>query len=489
MKTIILFLLVFTLQVTAQEISPKRLYLGNDTHVDLMYNGTEEEWDRKILDMADFYLKLGEDTKNEPDVARRSKWNYDCAYWLYTLEKKTSPEYFNRIINQIKNQQASVPYNFTLPIYGAFSSESILRSFYFGGYLERKYGIDVDIAVCQENATVPLGLASLWAGSGAKYSWKGVCYCATKTKNHGVRDHEMYRYKGLDGQSVLMKWYSILGNNSELGGYSELLEPTVAVWQMDTLCGTKRYPYRIAGAFGKGWDNMVNYSYDMVWHLNHRTRPGTKLFISNELDFFQDFEKTYGSQIPPETKAYGNEWDLLPATLSNVSSGIRREMEKLRNAEALATIFQKDIDFTGLKIQKSDFMYGLSTISAHGWTIDGPVSKKTFTDWARKQHNNIAKYVDTLTQVGLQTWAGKIPAVENGKRVSFFNALNWKRDATIEVKNMGKGNYEIVNESNNQAVDYSFSKEGKLLLFLKDVEALSFSNVKITETAKTLKVK
>ena len=81
-KLLLLPLLLLVNSVWAQPNVPlKRLYLGNDTHVDLMYNGTEEKWSQLVLDMADFYLGLGESTiKEEP--ARQSKWNYDCAYWL-----------------------------------------------------------------------------------------------------------------------------------------------------------------------------------------------------------------------------------------------------------------------------------------------------------------------------------------------------------------------------------------------------------------------
>jgi alpha-mannosidase len=466
----------------AQE--PKRLYLGNDTHVDLMYNGTEKEWDEKIFAMTDFYLKLGEDTKDEPDPARRSKWNYDCAYWLYTLEKHKSPEYFARVIDQIKRQQASVPYNFTLPIYGAFSPEMILRSFYYGGYLERKYGIDVDIAVCQENATIPLGLSSLWAGSGAAYSWKGVCYCATKTQNHGVRDHEMYYYKGLDGQKILMKWYSILGNNAELGGYSELLEPTVAVIQMDSLTNSKRYPYRIAGAFGKGWDNMWNFSYDMVWMLNHRTRPGTKLFISNELDFFKDFEATYGSSLPSQTVAWGNEWDLLPASLTSVSSGIRRAMEKLRSAEAMAALVtvQQPKAFDDLKPLKDNFMYALSVISAHGWTLDGPITKRQFADWAKVQHSNVNTYVDSLYNRSQRLLGNQMASVSSKNRFYVFNQLNWNRSDVADIDWAGNENIVVKDLSTGQLIKHQFviKKEKRYLrIWAENIPSVGYKTYEI----------
>ena len=432
---IILGLSFLTISTFAQDIPLKRLYLGNDTHMDLMYNGTEEKWSKLVLEMTDFYLNLGESTiKEEP--AKRSKWNYDCAYWLWVLERQTSPEYFKRVIAQIKNQQASVPYNFTLPIYGASSAESVLRSFYYGGYLERKYGIDVDIAVCQENATIPLGLPSLFYGSGAKYSWKGVCNCASKTLTKGTRKHEMYWLKGLDDSPILMKWYSNYGWNAELGGYAEILEPTVAVIQMDTLCGSKRYPYRIAGAFGRGWDNMVNYAYDMAWGVNHRTRPGTKLFLSNELDFFKDFEDNYGKQLPSQTLAYGNEWDLLPATMMNVSGSIRRSMEKLRTAEAMASVIvsQQPKAFDHFKKLKDDAMYAISVISAHGWTIDGPIKKPQFAEWARIQEKRIALYVDSLYDESAQILGNKIMITKDKKQFYVFNSLNWSRTDITDIK-------------------------------------------------------
>ena len=195
-----------------------------------------------------------------------------------------------------------------------------------------------------------------------------------------------------------MKWYSNYGWNGELGGYAENLEPTMAVIKMDTMCGTKRYPYRIAGAFGKGWDNMINLSYDMQWGVNYRTRPGTKVFVSNELDFFKDFETTYGDKLPAETLSYGNEWDLLPASFMTVSGSIRRSMEKLRNAEAMASIIVADKPdaFMNLANAKKDAFYAISVISAHGWTIDGPITKKQFADWARIQESRIRNYSDSL---------------------------------------------------------------------------------------------
>jgi alpha-mannosidase len=417
------------------------LYLGNDTHTDLIWNGNEEEWYKYSLDMAKFYLKIGESTRGNPPEAR-SKWNYDVAWTLYMIEKRESKEFFSRIIDQIRLEQASVPFNFTLPVYGASTLESVLRGLYYGGHLERTFGLDLDLAICQENATIPLGLASLWAGCGARYSWRGVCNCATKINTIGTRNHEIYWYTGLDDSRILMKWYSNYGWNAQLGGYGEMLEPTVAVIQMDTLCGSKRYPYHVAGAFGKGWDNIHNYSYDLAWGLGHRTRPGTKLYLSNQVDFFRHFESEYGHALPAVSLSYGNEWDLNLASLSEVSGQLRRSMEKLRTAEAMAAVISRGTNsiLKGLEPLKQDFLYGISMYNLHGWTADGPFDRHDFATYMRNQQKKVTVYTDSLFACSARE-LGKM--IHDGGRdhvVFVFNALSWERNGLVDIQLNGDFN-------------------------------------------------
>ena len=101
-------------------------------------------------------------------------------------------------------------------------------------------------------------MGSLWAGSGVKYSWKGVCECATKLEGLSHRDNEIYKWKGPDDSEIIMKWYNLsnsLMNNQGLGGYAEARSPVVSISDAYSKCNTTNYPYKIAGAFGN-----LNYS-------------------------------------------------------------------------------------------------------------------------------------------------------------------------------------------------------------------------------------
>jgi alpha-mannosidase len=483
-KLLLIALLCFTFQTFSQE--KKRLYLGNDTHTDWMYNGDYDKWKQYIFDMTDFYLGLGEGTIKEKPEAR-SKWNYDSSIWLYMLEKHKSPEYFNRVLAQLKNNQASVPYNFILPAYGATPAEAVIRGMYYSGYLERKYGLDIDIAVAQENATIPLGLSSIWAGSGVKYSWKGVCNCATYTNlKKEKRNHEIYYYTGLDDSKVLMKWYSNGGWNAELGGYAEILEPTIAVIQMDTLCDSKRYPYRIAGAFGKGWDNIVNYSYDLQWGIGHRTRPGTQVILSNQMDFFQDFEKTYGSELPKETLAFGNEWDILCTSLSEVAAGVKRSIEKLRTAEALASVVvtQEPDAFKPLEELKQRAYFALGTYWIHSWTADGPIKRHDVATWARGEQKALQRYVDTLYQVASKKLANKIIKTGDLEQFYVFNAMNWERADYVNLEYDGDKKIYVLNSEEKIVPHQFYTENGKkyLQILAQKIPSVGYKKFSIIST-------
>ena len=113
-----------------------------------------------------------------------------------------------------------------------------------------------------------------------------------------------------------------------------------------------------------------------------------QVIVSNETDFFKDFEKSYGSILPSESVSYGStEWGNSLASLADVSAGVKRSVEKLRTAEALYTLVAlKDKGFgTGLNEMREKAWISCGLYFDHDWTADGVViTKKQRADWARK---------------------------------------------------------------------------------------------------------
>ena len=145
------------------------------------------------------------------------------------------------------------------------------------------------------------------------------------------------------------------------------------------------YPYRVAGAFGKGWDDLSTQTDDVIAAAQAQTNASRQVYVSNQLDFFQDFESTYGSQLPSAGASFGNEWELLVASLSEVSAGVKRSLGKLRAAEAMAALVVAKVPtfLNGRQAARDKAMIDYGLYFEHDWTADGAISKSARAAWWR----------------------------------------------------------------------------------------------------------
>lgn len=103
----------------------------------------------------------------------------------------------------LKDGHISVPLNPPVICPGGMPAEAVIRSMYYGGQLERRFNFRITQAVAMEDQGLPYGIASLWAGAGARYSWKGVCGYATRMTGLSNREREIYWFSGPDGASFI----------------------------------------------------------------------------------------------------------------------------------------------------------------------------------------------------------------------------------------------------------------------------------------------
>ena len=299
-----------TVTAAAQQ---KRVYIANDDHTDYVWNCSEATNRQAFLDMIDYYLDLKDATAgNPPDY--QSRFNCDSALMLRVYQEQRTPAQFNRLLDAIRSGHISAPMTTLVSCYGGTPAEGVLRGMYYAGTLERAHEIRFRLAMSMENQTMPWGLASLWAGSGAHYSWRGVCGCVSRTPYAVEREHEVYWYTGPDGQDVLMKWYSAAHSSpdSTIGGYAEARYPGAAV---DYVTANEpfngfaaRYPFPVIGVFGHGWDFNASITDEFITVAQQMTNAQRRVIVSNELDFFQDFETSHGGEIGAVDYSFGNEW-------------------------------------------------------------------------------------------------------------------------------------------------------------------------------------
>jgi alpha-mannosidase len=447
----------------------KRLYLANDDHTDYMWTGNEAQYDTVFVRMLDYYLAQIDSTQNSPDDLQ-ARFNCDGSYWLRTYQKFRSPAQFERLIGRIRSGHISSPLNSLVSVYGGQPTEAVLRGMYYAGQLERQWNLRFRLAVCMENQTLPLGLSSLWAGSGAKYSWRGVCGCASKISHQSLahRRNQLYRYMGQDGRHVTMKWYNRpIYNGRTLGGYAEARRekaPTHIVDDMgevvadmtvmcDTVSTQSAYPFNVAGAFGYGWDDLATYvAPAFITAARQNTTPTRKVRVSNEEDFFKDIERSY-PKLPAESVSYGNEWDLYPVSMNEHTAHIRRATEKLRSAEALSALVSlKDSTFArDLATARNLAWEAYGLYWEHDWTADGPVPKRDRANWQVKLHHQIVGYVDTLYNRAKLAMGQQLKAASN-PRFYVFNPLNWVRTDAADFAFLGKQPVRVIEVATGKEV-------------------------------------
>ncbi len=328
---------------------------------------------------------------------------------------------------------------------------------YYAGDLERRYKVKIPLAIAMEAQTLPYGLGALWAGAGARYSWKGVCNCLTKIDATGQRPREIYWWKGDDGSRLLMKWQTNLGGDQVIGSYAEARDPAKQINLVSNDPSfAARYPYRIVGLFGHGWDDLITRTDMFPKVARAATRPDRQVIASNMIDFFRDFEAIFGRNLPEFSGSFGNEWDLYPASIQGLASRVRRAVEKLRTAEALASVVtQQDKRFMAGRAQaRARAWIDLGLFWEHDWTADSPkVSKQQRTAWARRLVSEIEAYVDALYDDGIARLSAMVTAPLENERFLVFNPLGWSRSDAADLPLRNEGPVHVVDVVTGEEVD------------------------------------
>lgn len=454
----------------------KRLYLANDDHTDYMWTANEARYDTAFVHMLDFYLRQIDSTRANP-TNFQARFNTDGSYWLRAYQKYRSPAQFNRLIAAIRSGHIGSPLNTLVSCYGAQPTEAVIRGMYYAGQLERSYKLRFRLAEAMENNTIPLGLASLWAGSGAKYSWKGIGgYGSQMTYEYRAnRRHQLYRYTGLDSSGVLMKWYAYNGSpnaHTPFGGYAEcrlvikstdkLAELAQIVSKLDALCDTlspqSAYPYNVAGAFGYGHDDLDNFtSQPFITAARNATTSTRMVRVSNEEDFFADVARSYPN-LPSESVSYGNEWDLYCASMNETTARVRRSTEKLRAAEALASLVAlKSPAFANrLRPARNLAWESFGMYWEHNWTADGPVKQPVRATWQNKIQTQITGYVDSLFVLSASALGGLLNKAEQpgaaAARFYVFNPLSWARNDVADLVYAGSYPVRVIDMATGKPV-------------------------------------
>ncbi|NOT35417.1 MAG: glycoside hydrolase [Candidatus Eisenbacteria bacterium] len=415
-------------------IAQKRIYIANDDHTDYFWSGDAAQYRSAFLSTLDYYMNQIESTAGNISD-HQARYNMDCSLWLWEYERNKSATAYQRLIGHLRTGKLSMPLNPAVLCYGAAPAEAVLRGMYYAGRIERRESLRFPLVVAMENQTLPGGVASLWAGAGAQYSWRGVCGCASQT-SWGNRPREIYHFNGPDGTGVCMKWNTMRGDNEGVGGYAEARDPSAAVdYLTSNSAFLASWPWQASAAFGYGWDDMQSTTSSFVSTAQSKANASRRVIVSNEVDFFEDFLANYSSQIPTFSGSFGNEWDLYSASMGEVTADFRRHIEKLRTAESMASVVSLfDAAFMTPRTTARDLAFMAAGLYyEHDWTADGPVSRSTRAQFQRDQLTNLMNFVNPLLADATTAIGTRIAQPGGTERHFVFNPLSWTRSEAADL--------------------------------------------------------
>jgi len=177
--------------------------------------------------------------------------------------------------------------------------------------------------------------------------------------------------------------------------------------------------------------------------------------------------------------SFGNEWDLYVASLADVAARMRRAVESLRAAEALAAVVHPHdpTPWTGLADDREWAHLAMGLFYDHDWTADGPVGRAPREQFQRDAVADVEAYVADLHAAAAASLGARISRADPSVRtVAAFNPLGWDREGLCEVE-VPAGDWHVVRVADG--VELPSQREGDRLVFRVDVPSLGYRTVEI----------
>ena len=445
----------------------KRIYLAPDDHTDMIWSAPESYYYPYFSNSLDWYLDRIDETAAAPSD-QQMRWNTDGTLWLWAYAQRHTQPQVDRLIGRIRDGHIGVPMNTIVSVHGATPLEGVLRDYYAAGRLERQYGLRFELGIAQENQVSSYGLGALLSGSGARYFHKGVCACASDVQAAGDRQFGAYWWGGQDGSRILSKWMSLepqlpgaVDRNQGPGGYAETFLPRQVVPLVSGDPGfAARWPYDVIGLIGEGWDNVdwFKTNDDPVWGIPAVARDLTdgsrRVIASNMTDFFRDFEASYGASLPTQSVSFGNDWEVCTAAFAAKSGRVKRALEGLRGAEAMATLVALNRPgFLDGRAEARDTAFrSVGLYFEHNVCGGGNSGAGGREAYQEAKAQAIEGYISGLTADARAALGGLIAGAPGTRRVFAFNPLGWVRTDVATAAAPGTGPVRVVDVASGTEV-------------------------------------
>ena len=193
--------------------------------------------------------------------------------------------------------------------------------------------------------------------------------------------------------------------------------------------------------FGQGWDDVVTKNLADPADVQAEVGRQSDLHRLEHRRFLPRVRGALRKRDPDASRrASATSWDLAPASLAEVSARVKRSLEKLRSAEALATLvaLQNPSFLDGRDVARDRAMLDLGLFFEHDFENGGPrVDGAVRIAWQRQVAAEIETYADTLMADASSALGAMIQKSGTNQRFFAFNPLSWSRTDVADVPYSG----------------------------------------------------
>lgn len=373
----------------------------------------------------------GEDTETE-------RWSADGHLWLWAYERRRGPEDYERLLRALRAGRLELPLTPAPLLHGAMPAEAILRASYAAGRFERRGGLPLTGVHAGRARGLPGGLPALWAGAGARWAWKGLAN--TEDEDGPAWAPGLVRWTAPEGSALLLKWYAPLAGPRGPGGYAEAYDPERAVAlvteEAEANGFAARHPERVLGLFGRAPDEDGPSAAALTEAARRLDGPARRVRTGIGADYAAAIEERHAEEIKPWRGALGPGAALRCADLAEHTSRLRRAVERLRGAEALAGLAALEAPglLDGRAGARDEAQLAMGLFFEESWADEGP---DALAARARRQEDLLGRvegYVGALEADAAEALGRLVSAPAGGPpRVFCFNPLGWPRSDVLDL--------------------------------------------------------
>lgn len=374
-------------------VKPISVYLIPHSHLDIGYTDIQDEVKKVQWKNIEDAIEIAEQTENYP-IGSRFKWNIEVLWALDSYLDSASAQKRNRLISAVQNGKIGVDGLYANLLTGLCSPEEWLRIADIIQKINKKCSIKIESAMISDVPGWSWSIVPILANSGIKYLSCGINSGDRIGTIRSELGDKPFFWVSPSGSEKILTWvheqgysaFHYVGKSGTSAGIS-IIEPTIASYV--NKLSEDNYPFDMTALrYTIGSDNGPPDKYLSAnvkeWNEKYLS---PKLIISTNLEFFKEFDKKYGQQLPELKGDLTPYWEDGAASSPYETSINRQSADKLTQAGILfaqySPSFYQDELFE--KAWQSVILF-----DEHTWgswnSVSEPESDFTKQQWKVKQN-------------------------------------------------------------------------------------------------------